>query len=116
MKVLAIASVVGAVGVGIAIPLVLGDDRGLERPEPTSAQVEHWVRANLRIHAPPSSRQPDLVRCRRTSEARFRCSVSYLGDSEGEALFSGYDLDVLAHNPPTELERAFLRVLLSQEP
>ena len=54
--------------------------------------------------------------CRNTVNAYFSCTVRFIGDEPGEALSSGYDLEISVHDPPFALERTFLKRLLSEGP
>jgi hypothetical protein len=110
LRVLTVVAVLAAIGVGIAIPLLFGEetDYALSR-----ADVERQLREDLLRVAPPSAQRPDSVRCRGEGNTTYRCTVAYRGDSQGEEEFFGYDIGVPAY-PPSPMERQLQLFLLSQ--
>jgi hypothetical protein len=98
MKVLTVPAVLAAIGVGVAIPLLFGDDGDSGRPELSKAQVESRLRRDLAT-ATPAQRPPDSVVCRRSTDSTYSCTATYLGASGGEALISSYDFTVPACAP-----------------
>jgi len=116
MRLLAAPAVVVAIAVGVVISLVLTDGDGESRAQvATPDQAERLVRRNLRLYA-PTARDPSSVACRNTAGAYFSCTVLFTGEAPDEAVAFGYDLNIPIHDPPTALERAFLKRLLSERP
>ncbi|MGH2979871.1 MAG: hypothetical protein ACRDLQ_09590, partial [Solirubrobacterales bacterium] len=109
MRVLAVAAVLGAIGVGAAIPLVFGDESSSDGRLASAADVQRLLRSGLERYAREYERRPDLVTCRQTAGS-YSCEATYVRRGRDEALVSGYDLTIFPlHDPPTPDEREYLR-------
>ena len=87
-------AVLGAIGVGVALPLLFGDGRPEGPRELSRVEVERRLGEELVV---PTGRAPDSVTCRRAGEDAFVCTATYRGTREGEAALSGYELTVADH-------------------
>jgi hypothetical protein len=110
VRVLTVAAVLAAIAIGVAIPLLFGEETDYEL---SRADVERQLREDLQRVAPPSEKRPDSVRCHRESEITYRCTATYRGDSRGESDFFGYDIGVPAYQPSL-IERQLQLRLLSE--
>ena len=101
---LPIAAVLLSIGLGIAVGLLLGDEEIRLKPELSRAEVERRLYNDFAIPTDSGRHTPDFVACKRISVEAYRCSATFTRKAPGEAVVSGYDLTVPAHEP-TATER-----------
>src|SRR5438309_418916 len=113
---LPLLAVLGALAVGIAIPLLWNDDDSTKRPL-SARDVEQRLLRNpfgFPLGSPGEDR-PTSASCKLAGNAKYHCVVSYKSTGKGIANSFGYDIEVDAYEPPPDQREAALRNELSAD-